>query len=424
MLKVRQSLLLALLLAVGAPLAADDPPPPPAPPDLKVKAAPLDPKRVNEAIDRGVAWLVDHYAKRPLGKGAREKELVVLTALHGGLSPAHPLIAKVLPIILEEAPRDTYNVALAAMLLHRLDAKKYQMKIAQCASFFVQSQCKNGQWAYSGKPGPVPKPGDYPVFERDAPYLVYDFEAKDGKKGDSSDEPVVMRKMKGLKIPPQVKSFIECGDNSNMQYAILGLRAAAESGCLIPDETWKRALDFIHKTREADGGFGYNPDWPAKATHTMTTAGISMAAICNFYLKRELAEDPVLKDMLAWLEKPFQVAWSTSVFNPPFMNNPDGLSCHYYYLYGLERVCALTDSPRLGTHDWYAEGANWLLAQQKPDGSWKDPKAAPLVSQAELDTCFAILFLRRATIPLIPEVKRLYEVGEKDKTEQKPKDKP
>ena len=54
---------------------------------------------------------------------------------------------------------------------------------------------------------------------------------------------------------------------------------------------------------------------------------------------------------------------------------------------------------RFGAHDWYAEGAAWLLETQRPDGSWLTANAKG--GQGVWDTCFAILFLRRATRPLI-----------------------
>ena len=56
-------------------------------------------------------------------------------------------------------------------------------------------------------------------------------------------------------------------------------------------------------------------------------------------------------------------------------------------LYGTEMI---------GRHEWYVEGAEMLLAAQNADGSW----AAKTQVNPLRDTCFAILFLRRATRPL------------------------
>jgi hypothetical protein len=67
-----------------------------------------------------------------------------------------------------------------------------------------------------------------------------------------------------------------------------------------------------------------------------------------------------------------------------------------YYLYGLERVCSLTNVEKISGHDWYKEGCDVLIKIQKPDGSFTDPGGA--VSS----TCFAILFMTRATEKLVP----------------------
>ena len=45
----------------------------------------------------------------------------------------------------------------------------------------------------------------------------------------------------------------------------------------------------------------------------------------------------------------------------------------------------------LGSHKWYPEGAEALLALQQADGGWG----------SDIDTCFAILFLTRATRKLV-----------------------
>lgn len=60
----------------------------------------------------------------------------------------------------------------------------------------------------------------------------------------------------------------------------------------------------------------------------------------------------------------------------------------YYYLYSLERAGTLFGTEVMGRYVWYPEGARFLLENQGPDGSWGTRTS---------HTCFAILFLRRAT---------------------------
>ena len=71
------------------------------------------------------------------------------------------------------------------------------------------------------------------------------------------------------------------------------------------------------------------------------------------------------------------------------------------YLYALERVGILSGTVDIGTHDWYREGANFILKSQKEDGSWKTATGG---GNAVWDTCFAILFLKRATRPLVASI--------------------
>ena len=42
-------------------------------------------------------------------------------------------------------------------------------------------------------------------------------------------------------------------------------------------------------------------------------------------------------------------------------------TCELLYLYGLERVGDLAGRRLIGSHDWYREGADWLLGAQRED---------------------------------------------------------
>ena len=66
----------------------------------------------------------------------------------------------------------------------------------------------------------------------------------------------------------------------------------------------------------------------------------------------------------------------------------------------------LHDTTMIGTHDWYLEGANRLLDDQRADGSWESEER---LDKPEWGTCFAILFLKQATRRLndVPSVDRV-----------------
>jgi hypothetical protein len=84
---------------------------------------------------------------------------------------------------------------------------------------------------------------------------------------------------------------------------------------------------------------------------------------------------------ITWMDLHFSVTRNANL----------GRGWYYYYMYGLERVGVLCDQRYLGEHDWYAEGASILVCLQTPANDW----AANAV-----DTSFALLFLKRGTIPL------------------------
>ena len=67
----------------------------------------------------------------------------------------------------------------------------------------------------------------------------------------------------------------------------------------------------------------------------------------------------------------------------------------------------LYDTALIGNHDWYLDGARVILAAQKPDGSCAE--SGPATMRPTWDTCFAILFLKRATRPLVVSVDRIHE---------------
>jgi hypothetical protein len=131
----------------------------------------------------------------------------------------------------------------------------------------------------------------------------------------------------------------------------------------------------------------------------MTCAGVTTVAVCRHALgtKDVLRETPV-KAALAWLGKTFRPDKNANVENGSITDPNRWL---FYYLYSVERVGLLLGVETLGKEKWYPAGAKYLLEKQKEDGSWWTgalPKAAEPDTTA--DTCFAILFLTRATPPL------------------------
>ncbi len=71
-----------------------------------------------------------------------------------------------------------------------------------------------------------------------------------------------------------------------------------------------------------------------------------------------------------------------------------------YYLYGLERVGRLTNQRFIGRHDWYREGAEYLVSKQdRLSGFWKGVGLAE--DNPHIGTSFALLFLSKGRRPVL-----------------------
>ena len=71
---------------------------------------------------------------------------------------------------------------------------------------------------------------------------------------------------------------------------------------------------------------------------------------------------------------------------------------HYYGYYGVERACILTGVRKFNDYDWYKEGARLLLRDQR-DGGERISKVRSYGTA--VDTAYALLFLKRATTPIV-----------------------
>jgi hypothetical protein len=129
-------------------------------------------------------------------------------------------------------------------------------------------------------------------------------------------------------------------------------------------------------------GYGYSSNTD-KVRGTMTGAGVALMAICKNGLEMQgkLKGDD-RKKIEEGLEAGFN--WLVDHYS---VTSSEGGGPYYYYMYGLERMGALLNRGYLGEHPWYLEGAKELIKRQKAGGDWG----------GEDDTCFAVLFLRRAT---------------------------
>ena len=348
----------------------------------------VDPKRVDKAIDAGAEWLLKQ--KYEVWKyhdwgDCRHHDLVLYTLYHAGVDPQNKVYQELLKFILEAPLERTYCVSLQAMYLSEVDPVKYQWRLKQICQFLVDNQCKNGQWLY-GKEVPL---------DKDMPTTGHG-EGDDVATGGATTppKPKAKPKKKGpliqIKRRPKAVVVPETGDNSNTQYAVLGLRACIEANVMPPGETLKQVEDWLEKSQCKDGGWCYGDKDAAASYGSMTVGAVASLIIIKYYTKQNWKADKNIAEGFNWLIKNWDVKK-----NP---GTKEGFIWLYYYLYAIERAGILSDMDKIGKLDWYKEGATFILDQQQSDGRWEEGSS---YGGNIKDTCFAILFLRRATAPTV-----------------------
>ncbi len=319
-------------------------------------------EQVRKAIDRGIqflrdqqnndgGWEVDTVA--PLYPGG-ETSLALLALLNSGVKPEDPIIERGLKYLRTIEPRHTYVVGLQTMAFAQAGKKVDGVAIQRNVDWLVNARVLSGRivrgWSYQG-----------------------------GGAG-------------GAREP----------DNSNTQYALLGLHEGHRAGARIDRGVWESIREFYTKTQKPDGSWEYQNHRGSPGRLTMTTAGVCGLYIAGAELNegRETfredgsatncgvyEENKVLQKGHAWIG-------SNRRFN---MNLSDA---RYYNLYGIERTGRLSGLRFLGDHDWYREGCELLVRlQNTDDGSWKS--GGPFDTYTVVSTSFALLFLSKGRTPLL-----------------------
>lgn len=199
-------------------------------------------------------------------------------------------------------------------------------------------------------------------------------------------------------------------DNSNSQYAVLGLFAGRQAGAKIDREVWESIRDFYRTSQSQaardDGGWVYRPDLGGHTTLTMTMAGISSLEMSSQALNRnqqglqpdgtatncgKYEDDDNLHRALEWLRQTSSDGRMRFRFQNEYA---------FYNCYGIERAGRLTGRRFLAGYDWYREGCQFLVARQQPDDSWQSGGEAGMFPPV-VETSFALLFLAKGRAPVL-----------------------
>ncbi|MCB9935702.1 MAG: hypothetical protein H6840_08425 [Planctomycetes bacterium] len=244
--------------------------------------------------------------------------------------------------------------------------------------------------------------------------------------------------------PPQPGSGAgNYADNSCSQFGVLGMKAASLLGAKLKPDCFKCEAQRLIKTFQEDGPFedlawrwlcapegdkppremtgkahpgGWSYMGNSEPSMSMTAGGVSSLAIC----RDELKVRGVLDDSL---ERKIEITvmaathWLSRYYfgldaDKLLVNNPAIHRDLYYNLYSVERAGVLAETPLFGGElDWYAIGASALVTHQQSDGSWGLPVSGTEEKDRDyranvLNIAWAILFLKKAALPMVGEPKR------------------
>lgn len=314
----------------------------------------LTSQQVRDSIDAGVRHLRSRQQSdgswRPQSYVGGTTALSLLALLNAGADVADPVIVKGLDALMKVRDEYTYVVSLkcqvlAAMLAQTTDAQaKARLTVAlrESAAWLVKAQREHGMWSY-GQP---------------------------------------------------TRSNARDGDNSNTQFALLGLHEADKAGATVPAEVWVKSRKHFENTQNKDGSWGYVARQGGYGS--MTAAGV--ASLCITGLQLNTGGPKVFRDGvypscgryrqnlavsagLNWLGRNFSVRANPGRHDT-WLN---------YYLYGLERAGMIVGVRTIGKHDWYRQGAAQLVSSQGRTGDWNN----------EVDTALALLFLAKGNRPVL-----------------------
>ncbi|RMG34647.1 MAG: hypothetical protein D6725_13880 [Planctomycetota bacterium] len=306
--------------------------------------------------------------------------LCALALVENGVPVTDAQIQKALSFVKDNIKdeRNTYDIALSILLLARIDETAHRREIRDLAAKLICGQTTFGGWTYT-----CPKVNALALSN------------------------------KRLRPAPKVHP----GDNSCTQFAVLGLWTASRVGVDISDTMALVARRFL-ETQTEDGGWPYRPATmegeTATSTPSMTCAGLFCLTVARAAKLLKLLRSPDEES-----EETASATASTEALtegqkllrDPVFSKGLErvgqfvqGRITDRYTLWSIERLGVMLNLPTIGGVDWFAKGAEALLAAQQPDGSWVHPNPD---RGALADTSFALLFLRRANLG--SDISRLME---------------
>ncbi|HVS34915.1 MAG TPA: prenyltransferase/squalene oxidase repeat-containing protein [Gemmataceae bacterium] len=415
-------------------LSSGDPPSlTPPEPSVQSVLPPDEQQKVNKAIERGVEWLRKTQQQDGSWAQAHAVGLAALpglTLLECGVPADDEQVVKAAEYVRRKAPMlgKTYELGLAILFLDRLGDEQDEPLIRSMALRLIAGQTAAGGWSYDC---PIVKEKDeqqlFKILQTTRPRLSMDLTmTKSGGKGiddlitsrtpnkpdrqtggptppsgpteeDVNEAKKLYDKLPaGLKDIPALKPPIpeeqmpgwDNSDNSNTQFATLGLWAAGRHGVPMERALARLAQRFqVSQTPNGAWCYHYQPHPDGGETASMTGAGLLGLGVGHGVTVDLKGAD------IAAAGEDRQVEKGMMYLSEHIAARRNGSrALNTYLLWSIERVGMLYGRKTIGDKEWYPVGAAELVDHQNDDGSWPQKYEKPT------DTCLALLFLKRANL--------------------------
>jgi hypothetical protein len=408
---------------------------------------------INEAILRGVSYLRSNQNPNGgWGKGTKPGNdggwmvgyaaLAGITLIECGVSPDDPGIqaaAKGVRSYYQDLDC-TYELALAILFLDRMKDKSDRPRIQLLAGRLIASQTPSGGWGYKTpsksredidkllaalrklspqQPSSGPSPRERPGYMGLCIKMSDDYTSRpepppfDATKARSAAVATLPQGLKRLPIFADLASLVlqdpekkewdavaPTTDNSNTHFATLGLWAARKYD--VPtDRTFALLVNRFRTSQGGNGSWDYHylkggQNGPPSMTCVALLGlaiGFVLSSDATVRGEKDVAVINAFKNLSNVIGQP-----AGKIDGRPAPDAVGGL----YFLWGMERIAVLYDVRQLDNKDWYLWGAEILLNAQQTDGSWL--KGGYPGENVIPNTCFALLFLKRAN--LTPDLSR------------------
>jgi hypothetical protein len=184
--------------------------------------------------------------------------------------------------------------------------------------------------------------------------------------------------------------------HSRAQYGVLGIWVATQAGIETPSTYWKTVEEGWIRNQDASGGWTYM--FPSE-TRNPITPGMTAAGVASLYITQDYTvnaldpkgnvKNPAIEKGLAYLAANVGKYATAEKYERSFQ---------YATMYAVERVGVASGVKYLGDVDWFKKGSDFLVAQQRANGSWSE--SAGFIG-VDGETAFALLFLARGRAPVV-----------------------